>query len=334
MRILLSENSKQKLLPLLLAHHNVKTRQQLSEKLHVPLGTLEKWFYNKALYISEESIPAELIRRFDILDRQDDNWGRVKGGKKTYRIILDKYGKQEIQKRQIAGGTASALHREQKVENEFTIDTESVEFLELYGALLGDGWLSALHYPNKQKKHIWLAGISGHAKLDEKYHLYLKQLIKKVLGRDASLKYKKDSNGRELLIFHKQFILFMNQEFGFPIGLKDNLQIEHSISKDWEKMKPVMRGVFDTDGCFYLDKTPSNYPYPCISITMFSPILLKQMHTQLRAHGFKAFITKNKLVLKGSIQINNWMSEIGSSNQRHFTKYQKWKSQAPVAQPG
>ena len=330
MRILLSENSKQELLPLLLAHNNVKTRQQLSEKLRVPLGTLEKWFYNKSSYISEEFIPAELIRLLEVLDRQDDNWGRVKGGKKTYSIILDKYGKQEIRKRQIAGGTASALRREQKVRNEFKIDVESAEFLELYGALLGDGWLSALHYPNKQKKNIWLAGISGHSTLDEKYHLYLKELIKKTLGRDASLKYKKDSNGRELLIFHKQFILFMNQKLGFPIGSKDNLQIENTISKDWEKMKPIMRGVFDTDGCFYLDKMPNNKPYPCISITMFSPILLKQMHTQLRAHDFKAFITKNKLVLKGSIQINKWMSEIGSSNQRHFTKYQKWKQNAPV----
>src|SRR3990172_7137189 len=151
MRILISENSKQELLPLLLAHNNVKTRQQLSEKLRVPLGTLEKWFYNKSSYISEEFIPAELIRLLEVLDRQDDNWGRVKGGKKTYSIILDKYGKQEIRKRQIAGGTASALRREQKVRNEFKIDVESAEFLELYGALLGDGWLSALHYPNKQK---------------------------------------------------------------------------------------------------------------------------------------------------------------------------------------
>lgn len=334
MRILLSEISKRKLLRLLLEHYTVKTRKQLSEKLQVPLGTLEKWFYNKALYISEEYIPAELIRHLEIIDRQDDNWGRVKGGKKTYRVILDKYGKQEIQKRQIAGGAASALQREQKVKNEFKIDSESAEFLELYGALLGDGWLSALHYPNKQKKHIWLAGISGHKTLDEKYHLYLKEVIRKILGREAYLKCKKESNGRELLLFHKQFILFMNQKFEFPIGQKNNLHIESSAAEKWEKMKPIMRGVFDTDGCFYLDRTPASRPYPCISITMSSPLLLKQMHTQLRAHDFKAFITKNKLMLKGSIQVNKWMSEIGSSNPKHFIKYQKWKQQAPVAQPG
>ncbi len=330
MRILLSETSKRKLLPLLLTYYNVKTRQQLSEKLHTPLGTLEKWFYNKALYIPEDSIPAELIRHLDILDRQSDNWGRIKGGKKTYHIILNKYGKQEIQKRQIAGGTASALRREQKAKNEFSIDAESTEFLELYGALLGDGWLSTLHYPNKQKKHIWMAGISGHTTLDEKYHLYLKELIKKTLGREAVIKCKKDSNGRELLIYHKQFILFMNKKFGFPVGLKNNLHIESGVAENWKKMKPIMRGIFDTDGCFYLDKAPNNKPYPCISITMYSPLLLKQILVQLLKNNFKAYIYKNKLLLKGSIQINKWMTEIGSSNPKHFIKYQRWKQNAPV----
>ena len=331
MRILLSENSKRKLLSLLLTYYKVKTRKQLSEKLSVPLGTLEKWFYNKELYILEKFIPSDLIRQLDVLDKKADNWGRIKGGKKTYQIILDKYGKQEIQKRQISGGNASALKREQKLKNSFNINTDSTNFLELYGALLGDGWLSALHYPDKQKKHIWLAGISGHAILDEKYHLYLRELIKKIVGREASLKCKKDSNGRELLLFHKQFILFMNRKFGFPIGQKNNLQIEQNIAKNWGKMKPVMKGIFDTDGCFYLDKTPDKKPYPCISITMHSPILLKQMLMQLLAHNFKAYIIKNKLILKGSIQINKWMTEIGSSNQRHFIKYQKWKQNAPAA---
>lgn len=334
MRILLSQESKKKLQSLLLAHYNVKTRHQPSAKINVSLGTLEKWFYNKEMYISENAIPAELIHHFDILDKQDDNWGRIKGGQKTHQIILHKYGKQELQRRQIAGGTASAFQREEKATKDFKIDKESPEFLELCGALLGDGWLSALHYPNKQKKHIWLAGISGHSILDEKYHLYLKQLIKEILGREASLKYKKDLNGIELLLFHKQFVLFMSQNFSFPIGPKEDLQIEEAVAKNWQKIKPVMRGIFDTDGCFYLDNKSGKKPYPCIAITMHSPVLLKQMRTQLLAHGFKTFITKNKLVLKGSIQINKWMSEIGSSNQRHFIKYQKFKQQAPVVQPG
>lgn len=196
-------------------------------------------------------------------------------------------------------------------------------FLEFYGALLGDGWLSAL---SNEKKKLWWVGVSGHAKLDKSYLEYLAKNIKALFKKEVYFKFKKGTNGLEFILCHKALLLFLNRELGFPIGLKSDLKIADGIAADWEKLKPVIRGIFDTDGCFYLDKTPVGRPYPCLSITMKAPVLLGQIKEQLVNHGFKCCITGIKLLLKGSIQINKWMVEIGSNNPKHKKKYELWKS--------
>ena len=119
---------------------------------------------------------------------------------------------------------------------------------------------------------------------------------------------------------------------GFPLGRKIELKINKNIyNLGYNKIKNVIRGIFDTDGSFYLDKTPSGNPYPCISIQMKSPILIKQLNDILLEQGFKVIYRKNKdmITLKGRKQINKWMKEIGSSNQRHLNKIN-----ALVAQSG
>ena len=168
-------------------------------------------------------------------------------------------------------------------------------FLEFYGALLGDGWLSAL---SNEKKKLWWVGVSCHAKLDKSYLEYLAKNIKTLFKKEVYFKFKKGTNGLEFILCHKALLLFLNRELGFPIGLKSDLKIADGIAADWEKLKPVIRGIFDTDGCFYLDKTPVGRPYPCLSITMKAPVLLGQIKEQLVNHGFKCCITGIKLLLK------------------------------------
>jgi hypothetical protein len=329
MRILLSEDSKRKLYSYLKEQHKAVSMLALAKKLKISKSALDKWVYDKTRYVPSEIIPKELSSHLEILDKQVDNWGVVKGGEKTHGILIKKYGKEEIKRRQIRGGQISALKRNLRARDNFKIDINSPLFLELYGTLLGDGWLSELSY--EYKKKIWLVGISGHSKLDNEYLMFIKTIIKKILNREASIKYKKDALAMEILVYHKYFVIFMNKEMGFPIGEKKNLKITNEIAQDWNKIKHVIRGVFDTDGCFYFDKTPVGRPYPCISIHMRAPDLLSQIRKQLLSREFRVQLKDNneRLVLKGSKQIYKWMKEIGSHNQRHLSKYQKWQKMHP-----
>ena len=206
-------------------------------------------------------------------------------------------------------------------------------FMEFYGALLGDGWMSA-YKCGKLKKRRWVIGLSGHINLDKDYVIRIKNIIQKLFNRKGYVKYKPECNGIELNVGHKELINLLNKKLKFPIGVKKNLKIYNKFLNDWNLTKYIIRGIFDTDGCFYLDKTPVGRPYPCISIQMKEPILLNQIYKVLKNKGFKIVYKKNKngidrITLKGRKQLDKWMSEIGSSNSKHLNKIK-----ALVAQPG
>lgn len=264
--------------------------------------------------------------------------GKIKGGKETYKILVKKYGYKEIRRRQIKGGKISLLRRNEQAKKNFRLDVNDPLFLEFYGALLGDGWLSSLSYTYKTKRNLWWVGISGHSILDKDYLMFLKSVIKKLFNKNAITKYKKNKNGMEILFCHKQLILFMNNKLRFPIGKKIGLRIYENFL-DWDKAKYILRGLFDTDGCFYLDKTPARRPYPCIFISMKSPFLIKQLYDILIDRGFKVTyrIRKDgmhKIVLEGSIQLSKWIEEIGSSNPKHFNKINKFLLMSPSSSVG
>jgi hypothetical protein len=318
MRILLSKNSRKTLFNFLVVRYKLQTLKELSSKMEKPFKTLQNWKYGSG-YIPKEIIPRELMANLEILDRKQDNWGRVKGGKKTYEIIIKRYGIEEIRKRQSKGGKISAQKRI-TMKKEFILDLENEKFLEFYGILLGDGWISKLKNKNKT---ISLFGVSGHITLDREFLLYCKKNIKELFDRKAYLKERPHYNSIEIVFSHKELLEAFSQKLNFPIGKKIGLKISEKIfERGYNKLKHVIRGIFDTDGSFYLDKTPSGNPYPCISIQMYSPKLIKQLNDTLIKEGFKVYYRekKNMITLKGKKQLDKWMREIGSSNPKHINK--------------
>ena len=324
MRLLFSQKSKIAILSFLKAKNEVNSLKELSNKLRIPNKTLSDWFYNPQRYLPEKIVPKEILKDLEILDKQKDNWGSIKGGKRTYKIILEKYGERELRKRQSHGGKKA---RREEVLN---INIEDSLFLEFYGILLGDGWLSSLKWKNKK---ISLIGLSGHINLDKEFFLYCQNNIKKLFKRKAYFKRIKRYNGAELLFSHKQLQKFLNEELSFPIGKKINLRISDKIiCFGFDKLKNVLRGIFDTDGSFYLDKTSSGSPYPCISIQMKAPVLINQIYNLLVNQGFRVVYRekKNMITLKGNIQLKKWIDEIGSSNPKHLNKINAFVAQSGI----
>jgi hypothetical protein len=331
MRILLSKSSREKLFQYIFEENDSSSMKDLSIKLKQPLKTLQEWRYNYQRYIPYEFIPQKIETQLEILDKQENNWGKIKGGKITQKILLVKYGPQEIKNRQKNGGKRSA---EEKIKNDkpLNIKLDDPLFLEFYGILLGDGWLSKLHSKNKT---IHLIGISGHLVKDKGFHHKINNNIKKLFDRNPYLKEIKRYNAREILFSHKVLFNFLVEKLNFPIGLKKNLHLPTPICQmDFNLTKYIIRGIFDTDGCFYLDKTPVGKPYPCISITMKEPALMQQIYNCLISQGFKVYHYKSEkiemLILKGSKKLKKWLNEIGSSNPSKSNIMQK----ALVAQFG
>lgn len=334
MKILLTKESKKELLRDMKNRNNSKSIFDLAKQLRISKNTLDNWFYNPKRYIPEKIIPPELLKKLKIVDKQEDNWGKVKGGKKTYKVILEKYGINEIKRRQSLGGKKSVLQKRKK-EEEFDLDINDPLFLEFYGILIGDGWIGEYSFKNKKTR---LIGISGHYSLDRDFFMYCKKNIKQLFNRKAYFKEKPKTNSIELQMSHKGLFNFLSKQLNFPIGKKGaGLKIhEDLIALDFDKLKHVIRGIFDTDGCFYLDKTPVGLPYPCISIKMKAPLLIKQIYSILKNQGFKVIYKEysnekggqSRITLKGKKQLSKWINHIGSSNQKHLNKINKlsWRN--------
>ncbi len=101
----------------------------------------------------------------------------------------------------------------------------------------------------------------------------------------------------------------------------------------YEKIKHVIRGIFDTDGTFYLGRNCKGIPsYPSIAIRMNEPLLIRQIGETLKRVNFRiSYSNGGKMVrLQGKEQLKKWMEEIGSSNPYKLHKMQN----ALVAQSG
>ncbi len=320
MRLLLSVNSREQLFDHLKVVNNCKTLNELAIKLKIPFKTFQNWRYGLH-YIPDKIIPLNFINNLEILERKEENWGRVKGGKETYKVLIQKYGTQEIRKRQSNGGR-NAIKNLRKKLKDFDIDISNIRFLEFYGALLGDGWLSKLKI-NSKSKILWLIGISGHRILDKEYHLYLQRISEDIFNRKGYVKERPKYNARELQIGHRALLEFLNRRLNFPIGLKKDLKLPKQIVElGFDYSRFVIRGLFDTDGSFFFDKTPVGRPYPIISIHMHAPVLLSQVREILVKEGFKPIMYHKgqEIKLKGSIQLRKWMDKVGSSNPKHLNK--------------
>lgn len=192
---------------------------------------------------------------------------------------------------------------------------------ELVGAYIGDG---CIVYNGRAGMKFELA---GHTKLDMKYFLYLKGIIRNIFG--CKVKIKNRGNELQLITYSKEMIIPLVKEFDLPIGRKtETTSIPHKIYKHRRLRVLVLRGIFDTDGFVYLDKRKVyKNMYPRLGITTKSKGLGRQITQILEDLGFKNYYTRidNRhdifnIELYGFQNLKRWMDLIGSSNRKHIDK--------------
>lgn len=198
-------------------------------------------------------------------------------------------------------------------------------FLELFGALAGDGCIVRV---NRNKKYPgYRIFITGNAKTDFAYLEQLCQLFER-RGVHAYLRKRKATNkgnrgAADIIINNDDFAVELH-ELGFPVGKKGNIKLpEWIMQRPLKEQLRVIRGLFDTDG-FLSARKSEGYRRPFALISSNSQPLRTQVRTILRAAGLPAYNSSGMVGVNGTENTKKWFSSVGSSNERNLSRYRAW----------
>lgn len=204
------------------------------------------------------------------------------------------------------------------------------ELAEETGWHIGDGSMN--YYVNKDKiKGVYQ--LRGH-KIDDisHYERRVKPLFKKIYRVNVSLRHMKSDGVFGFQLWSNRIVDFKNKKLNLPLGKKEEIKIPEIFLKDLELTKSVIRGIFDTDGCFYLEKK-NNKLYPRVKISTTSINLSEQLLEKINNLNIRAtkYTTKRKkfnwkplqaIEIRGKEQVAMWFKIINPKNPKFVQKYQ------------
>ncbi len=298
--------------------------------MKIPRWTFRNWMRETRLL--PESVYDKIVAscpslaKFEkyILERKPAGWGRVLGGRRSILSIKRKYGEAELERRRSKGGRSSIELRWEEIRKRMP-SKDSHELFELLGAMMGDGWIGVYG----GRKQINLCGCL----VDEKeYKEHLRRIVKLLFGVSPYAKDRPAAGAFYLVVSNSVIFDFFREKFDFPVGDKAFFNTA-LLPKSWEYQKDVIRGIFDTDGSIYFDKSDKyKFIYPTIDIASKNAELIAWVAETLRNNGFPVFTGKRRVRLKGRENVERWFNEIKPSNQKHWTRFGRRHSTGPVCQ--
>ena len=189
---------------------------------------------------------------------------------------------------------------------------------ELWGILLGDGHIEKT---KAYKLGVYHITVVGHSILDKSYLLnYVKPLIEKLFEVKVRVYLSKTANALSIIADGRRIVDFFEKE-GFKSG--DKIRNQSTIP-DWIKENPkflaaCLRGLHDTDGCFYKLTNQNSYQ---IGFTNHDNTLLRDAHAGLRflGIGVSNIIHNRKYVITKKSEIAKFYKLIGFHNSKHLDK--------------
>lgn len=277
---------------------NYRTRRLClpDDKFLVLLNFIEK---NKRIYF------------LDRIEKRNENWGQIKGGKLTYSKHKNLFD---------LGRKKPKKFKKDLVKYNFDIEMSlSEELCEFIGVVIGDG------FTNKYENH-YQTQITGDSKLDKDYYENtLKPICEKLFNNSPKIIFK--DNTIRLNLYSKRLFEILTKRFLIPKGKKCyTVKIPLELINSEEKfLNSTLRGMFNTDGGIGFDKRKTyKKPYIRVNYTSASKELINQVHEILLK-----YLVKHSVHQRGNtwmIQINGvknvklFLSKIGFSNNRHLNK--------------
>ncbi len=288
--------------------------------------TLYEWRLGKS------TIPADFVifakKRFKVgspksVRTLDDFWSRSQSGKVggLRRNLL--YGNPGTASGRSLGGLRSQKTHQKKSSSPFKarrvfLPPFGPEFAEFVGIVLGDGGV--------QKRQIV---ITLHKEDDRAYSQYVVRLIRKLFRVDPSVVPRQGKNAIDIILSRVAVVQFL-QESGLSIGNK----VQHQVDvPKWIKGNKTfesscIRGLFDTDGCFYIDKhiiKGKVYLNCGMNFTNRSLPLLYFFKQVLAERGYHPTQrTKFAVFLRKEDEICRYLRDIGTSNEKVRHRFKKY----------
>lgn len=194
------------------------------------------------------------------------------------------------------------------------------ELAEFVGIMIGDGGVAPYHI-----------SITLNSETDRLYIKFVKRLIMRLFAVKPKTYKDPDSKALDIVVQRKSLVEFC-QKIGLKTGnkIKQGLDIPEWILDNAEFTKNCIRGLVDTDGSLFVHSyivKNKTYSYPKISFTSASSNLIKSVYKALIKLGFNARINKSgkDIIIENKEDIGKYLRIIGTSNEKHRIKYNKWK---------
>lgn len=212
------------------------------------------------------------------------------------------------------------------------------DLAELFGIHIGDGCISE----NQRYSEYYLG---GNLTEEKEYHdnwvgpLFNKKVMNPLFNKNVNYKEHPKVGIYGFHIFNKKLINFF-KEFGIVTGSKINMGIPRKILTDKKLLKRFLRGLFDTDGTIYFEKSYTSkhfkHNHPIIKLGTVSNMLANDVYNSLKKLGLnprmknphKGKKDKNivyNVLLYRKEDINFFINEIGFKNPKHYTKWMIYK---------
>lgn len=194
---------------------------------------------------------------------------------------------------------------------------------EFIGILLGDGSITPYHI-----------GIT----LCSEEKLYIKYVcatIEKLFGVEPKI-FKHKTSRAVTIVVNRKLIVDFCQKFGFEMGNKvlHQVDIPNWIKENKIFSRECVRGLFDTDGCFFIHTYKvgnKKYSYLKMAFTSASTSLRLSVKNFLLDSGFSVRVSKVRTNSNGrDVRIDDtqfvqkYIREIGSHNQKHLDRIKKF----------
>lgn len=199
-----------------------------------------------------------------------------------------------------------------------TIPEHSVRLAELMGILMGDGHVG-----------LYQTIITTNSDTDSQHAFFVKKLIEQLFTVQARLSNRQNKKVCEVTVSSKSVCRFLEDQ-GIPQGNKITLGVQIPV---WirEKIlyrKVFVRGLFDTDGCVYLDthhygrKVYKNLGMAFANQSLPLLSFFKETLELLELHPTQK--TKFRVFLRRKEDIRRYFDLVGSSNEKHLKKIRQY----------
>ena len=210
-------------------------------------------------------------------------------------------------------------------------DEITEELAEETGWHIGDG---SMNYYKNQGKMRGFYQLRGHIEDDKPHYIQrIKPIFKNIYGIDISLREMPSTMVFGFQIWSNELVKF-KQKLGLEVGPKLAVKIPDIFLNDEKLRIAAIRGIFDTDGCVYLEKKNGKL-YPRLEIKTISLLLAEQLKFLFNDLGLRATMHEDKsmkgnrkivyaIVIRGVDMLHNFFKVISPQNPKHIAKYCKF----------